>query len=222
MLDEVTSPILPLGESRSEAVSAAASALAALRRFAKPQVRTEVCELCGTPLWPRHNHLVELKARRLVCCCDACAVLFSAQQHPLYRRVPQRRELLADFRLSDAQWDNLQIPINLAFFFYSTAAGRVLAVYPSPGGAMESLLRLEAWQSLCEENPELNAFEPDVEALLVNRLGQAGEHYRVPIDECYRLIGLIRRHWRGLSGGGEVWENVRGFFAQLKEQSCST
>jgi hypothetical protein len=39
----------------------------------------------------------------------------------------------------------------------------------------------------------------------------------VPIDECYKLVGLIRLHWRGLSGGMEVWEKVGQFFAALKE-----
>jgi hypothetical protein len=38
----------------------------------------------------------------------------------------------------------------------------------------------------------------------------------MPIDECYRLVGLIRLNWRGLSGGSEVWEEVDKFFEQLE------
>ena len=121
----------------------------------------------------------------------------------------------ADFRLTDAQWEDLHLPINLAFFFHSTRAGRVVAVYPSPAGGTESLLTLEAWQQLEEDNPVLREFEPDVEALLVNRLGPAREHYRAPIDACYRLVGLIRTSWRGLSGGAEVWQEISRFFADL-------
>ena len=78
---------------------------------------------------------------------------------------------------------------------------RVVALYPSPAGATESLVTPEAWEALVAENPVLRDFEPDVEALLVNRVGEARECYRVGIDECYKLVGLIRTHWRGLSGG---------------------
>jgi hypothetical protein len=61
--------------------------------------------------------------------------------------------------------------------------------------------------------------ERDVEALLVNRVRGAREHFLVPIDECYSLVGLIRMHWRGLSGGREVWEKIDRFFQDLRE--CS-
>ena len=30
------------------------------------------------------------------------------------------------------------------------------------------------------------------------------------------LVGLLRVHWRGLSGGTEVWERVGGFFTELR------
>jgi hypothetical protein len=192
--------------------------LAALRDFARPRARPERCELCGGAIWPRHPHLLEIKTRRLVCSCEPCAVLFTNEQ-AAYRRVPQQVAALDDFRLSDAQWDSLLIPIGLAFFFYSTPAGRVVAVYPSPAGPMESALGLEAWQSLADGNPVLGELLPDVEALLVNRLRHAESHYRMPIDECYRLVGLIRLHWRGLSGGTEVWEEVDKFFEQLERTS---
>lgn len=120
--------------------------LAAIRRFAsrRPTQEQETCELCAGGLAVEHSHLVELRTRRIVCCCDACAVLFSGQQRAGYRRVPDRIELLQDFRLGDAQWESLLIPINLAFFFHSTTAGRIVAVYPSPGGPIESLLGLES------------------------------------------------------------------------------
>jgi hypothetical protein len=38
----------------------------------------------------------------------------------------------------------------------------------------------------------------------------------VPIDRCFALVGLIRTHWRGLSGGAEAWQAIRDFFAQLR------
>ena len=95
-----------------------------------------------------------------------------------------------------------------------------MAVYPSPAGGTESLLTLEAWSQLEEENPVLRELEPDVEALLVNRVGHTRGYYRVPIDECYRLVGLIRASWRGLSGGAEVWEEINRFFADLNQKSA--
>ncbi len=135
--------------------------------------------------------------------------------------MPRRVDFLSDFRLTDAQWEELHLPINLAFFFRSSRAGRVVAVYPSPAGGTESLLGLESWNLLEEENPVLRELEPDVEALLVNRVGRSREHYRVPIDACYRLVGLIRANWRGLSGGAEVWEEIRQFFAVVESEQST-
>jgi hypothetical protein len=195
------------------------NAWSSLRRFARRSAVREYCELCSAELTAEHAHLVELSARRLVCACDACAILFDYQGAGKYRRVPRRVQFLPDFRLSDIAWQGLGLPINLAFFLHSTAAGRVVALYPSPGGATEALPALDVWQTLTEDNPILRDFQPDVEALLVNRLGPAPEHYRVGIDECYKLVGLVRTHWRGLSGGTAVWREIGRFFTELKERA---
>jgi hypothetical protein len=197
----------------------APNALASLRRFARPRAPEERCELCSAPLGPEHDHLVELSSRRLACACEPCAILFGNQAAARYRRVRRRAQFLPDFRLADATWEGLQLPINLAFFMHSSAAGRVVAFYPSPAGATESLVALEAWQALVDDNPVLRELEPDVEALLVNRVGTAREHYQAGIDQCYKLVGLIRMHWRGFSGGPAVWEEIDRFFAGLKERS---
>jgi hypothetical protein len=192
---------------------------AALRRLVRPRPQVKRCELCGTELPPNHAHLVEQASHKLLCSCDACAILFSGTRSTRYRRVPRRVESLADFRMTDAEWEDLHVPIDMAFFFRSSPLGRVVAAYPSPAGATESLLTLEAWSGLEEQNPTLRELEPDVEALLVNRVAPTREYYRVPIDECYKLVGLIRSNWRGLSGGTEVWEAIGRFFAGLKEQA---
>ena len=195
------------------------TALASLRRLARAAAAQERCELCSAALPPAHAHLVEPATRRLACACDACAVLFSGQGAGKYRRVPRDVRLLDDFRLDDLAWEGLQLPIDLAFFLHSTPAGRVVAFYPSPAGATEAVVPPEAWQALVEDNPVLRQFEPDVEALLVNRVGAARDCYRVGVDRCYELVGLIRTHWRGLSGGTAVWEEVARFFAGLKERA---
>lgn len=64
--------------------------------------------------------------------------------------------------------------------------------------------------------------ESDVEAFLVNRIASPAEYFLVPIDECYRLTGLIRMHWRGLSGGAEVWNEIHQFFDQLRSRSVES
>ncbi len=196
------------------------SALASLRRFVRPREagRTR-CELCSAALGEAHEHLVELASRRLCCACEPCAILFSTPAAPKYRRVPRRVAFLPDFRMTDVQWEGLQLPINLAFFVRSTPAGRVIALYPSPAGATEALPPADAWEMLVQDNPWLGELEPDVVALLVNRLGKEPEYYRVGVDECYALVGLVRRHWRGLSGGPEVWKELTRFFEGLKQRS---
>lgn len=196
-----------------------------LRQFARrPRKNSEHCELCATELHSDHPHLIELTRRKLLCTCDACAMLFSGRTGSKYKRVSRDVRLLADFHMTDAEWDGLLIPINLAFFFQNSQTSRVSAFYPSPAGATESLLPLEAWNNIVQANPILSELEPDVQALLVNRVGAARgatapEYYIVPIDACYKLVGVIRIHWRGLSGGTEVWQEIGNFFSQLRARA---
>ncbi|HST11170.1 MAG TPA: DUF5947 family protein [Terriglobales bacterium] len=207
---------------RTDQTEGTARGFDALRKFArKPERRVEHCELCHGELFHEHPHLVELTQRRIICSCEACAMLFTGRVGSKYQRVPRQVRLLADFRMTDAEWDGLMIPINLAFFFQSSADSRVSALYPSPAGATESLLPLAAWNNIVESNLVLKGLEPDVEALLVNRVGQArgnapAEYYMVPIDACYKLVGLIRLHWKGFSGGTEVWQEIGKFFSELR------
>ena len=193
------------------------TSFATLRQFTRTRPVVESCELCSAPLSSDHEHLIELAKHRLVCACTACAILFGGQQSARFRRVPRRAVFLSDFQLTDGLWESLHLPINLAFFFRSTRAARVVAFYPSPAGAMESLLEFESWSELEANNAVLRELESDVEALLVNRIGIARDYYRVPIDACYRLVGLIRSKWRGLSGGTEAWEAIGNFFAGLAQ-----
>jgi hypothetical protein len=196
------------------------SPLANLRQFVrKPSEPAEACELCSLPLPPVHQHLLELEKRQVTCACEACAILFGGNVRQRYRRIPRDIECLSDFVMDDQEWDSLLIPINLAFFVYSSKAVRMVAQYPSPGGAMESSLDLAYWNVIVERNPVLRKFEPDVEALLVNRISTPPRYYRAPIDHCFRLVGIIRKHWRGLSGGTEVWSEIDKFFRKLDELS---
>ena len=193
-----------------------------LRQFVRPRPPAERCELCGAALAPEHSHLLEPANRQLHCACMACSILFSGQQDARYRRVPQRADSLNDFLMNEESWDDFHLPINLAFFVHSTAARRVQAYFPSPAGATESLLTLESWDRLVSENPVLRTLQPDTEALLVNRLKGSNATYLVSIDECYKLVGLIRTHWHGLSGGSAVWERIGQYFEDLKARSRPT
>ena len=195
-----------------------------LRRFVRRPTAAETCEMCSLELRVEHQHLMDPHTRKLICACDACAILFSNQGQTKYRRVPRRVRFLPDFRLTDAQWEGLMMPINMAFFYKSTPQERVIALYPGPAGATESLLALDTWDEIEADNPALREMEPDVEALLVNRVGHSRgfsqpEHYLVPIDQCFKLVGLIRSRWHGLSGGTEVWREIGGFFGDLKAMS---
>ncbi len=197
------------------------NAFAVLRKFARRRIPAEQCELCSAAVVAEHAHLLEPATRQILCACEPCAILFDGQAGGRYRRVPRRALLLKDFDVSDAQWESLMIPINLAFFYRDGASGKMVAMYPSPAGATESLLSLEAWGDIAAQSAALQAIHPDVEALLINRVGLTREYFLAPIDECYRLVGLIRMHWRGLSGGTEVWKEIQGFFTALKSKCVS-
>jgi hypothetical protein len=207
------------------------SAFSSLRRFAQEEsekaarevaeAAQEHCDLCNDPIPSEHRHLLEVSTREMMCVCRPCSILFhsEAASEGRYRILPDRYLFLEDFEMTDALWESLRIPVDMAFFFYSTPADRVVAFYPSPMGPTESLLKLGAWAELEKSNPVLRGMERDVEALLVNRVRGVREHFLVPMDECYSLVGLIRMHWRGLSGGRGVWEEIDRFFEELRKRS---
>jgi hypothetical protein len=198
------------------------SSVAVLRQFVrKPRVQAEEekCELCAKRIGEGHQHLLELANRHVLCACEPCAILFSNHTAARYRRIPRQVRRLREFAIGDFEWDSLLIPINLAFFFHNSAEARVVAHYPSPAGAMQSQLDLEYWAAIVERCPALNRLESDVEALLVNRVSKPAQYYLAPIDHCYRLVGILRKNWRGLSGGQEVWKEIDSFFEILKRGS---
>lgn len=186
-----------------------------------PAGRQESCELCGTLIGEQHGHLLAVESREILCACRACALLFDRRGAGggRYRLVPDRRLRLDDFALSDVTWEQLRIPVDMAFFFASSAGGTVMAFYPSPMGATECRLELNAWTEVQQANSVLATMEPDVEALLVNRAKGARQHWLVPIADCYRLVALIRTRWRGFTGGKEVWAQIDDFFTGLDDQA---
>jgi Fe-S cluster biogenesis protein NfuA len=174
----------------------------------------ETCELCGKGIaGDAHKHLIHLDERRIVCACATCWSLRSGDAE--YRPVGNRRIWMEDLRISDEQWAAFQIPIGLAFFMISSVTGGVIALYPSPAGATESELDLEAWADVCAANPELE-LEPDSEALIVNRLVDPPQQLIAPIDAAYGLVGVVKSAWEGISGGSGVPAAVAEYLDGLR------
>ena len=181
----------------------------------------ERCELCGAIIGDSHDHLVDPDAREVRCACRACAALFDDSSGARWKRVARRVTALQAFRLEDDLWDEMGLPVRVAFFCRSSKDDRIVAMYPGPGGAAESLLSLDAWGRVEEQNPVLRTLACDVEALLVRRRRDGGDYYRVSIDACYALVGRIRTHWRGLGGGADAWAQIDAFFDELRAEGVS-
>jgi len=199
-----------------------------LRGLARPASRNsagataageERCDLCGTTVPAEHRHMLHLEERRILCACETCVALRSGEDS--LRPVGTRTLWLEDFDLPEELWAAFQIPIGLAFFFRSSTTGGVVGLYPSPAGATECELHLQSWNALVIANPVLAGLEPDAEALIVNRLSGEPQYAIAPIDECYRLVGLIKLSWEGISGGNAVRNAVPGFFAELREAATA-
>ena len=160
-----------------------------------------------------------------MCVCQACGLLFWTEGAAAgrYVTVPSRYRRVVDFSLSAPQWDSLQIPVAVAFFFHNSAMGATSAFFPSPAGATECLLPLDTWSEVEAANPILASLQPDVEALLVRTWrtpeDSGIECFLVPIDACYELVGHLRALWRGFDGGAEAHEQMDGFFASLRDRA---
>jgi hypothetical protein len=181
----------------------------------------ERCEMCGTAIGEPHSHVVHLEHRSLLCTCRPCALLFAERGagRGRYRTVPDRYLRDPAMEVTEAQWDELRVPVRMAFFFRNSDQEQVLAFYPSPAGATESLLPMDAWDEGLGASRLARELEPDVEALLIARLGGDTTCLLVPIDACYELVGLVRTYWKGFDGGAELWEHVGGFLAGLSDRS---
>ncbi|CAN5194366.1 DUF5947 family protein [soil metagenome] len=200
--------------------------LAILARIREAPARPrpgERCDMCGELVPDEHEHVVTTERRNLMCTCRGCWLLFTsnAAGGGRYRAVPDRYVSLGPLSGGPGRGDELQIPVSVAFFFYNSTLGSVAAFYPSPAGATESLLPLDAWDRLVADNDLLATMEPDVEALLVRRDAGNEEAYLVPIDACYELVGELRRLWKGFDGGTEAREAMATFFAGLRDRSTS-
>lgn len=215
--DEVARPADPLrvlSRIRQEAATAP-----------PPPRPGERCEMCAEPIGEEHGHVVDVEARSLMCACKGCYLLFTSggAGGGHFRAVPDRCLAFTDMVFTPAQWDALQIPVSVAFFFVNSSLDRVCGFYPGPAGATESLLSLDTWGEIVASNPALADIQPDVEAFLVRadpKRATPPECYLVPIDWCYELVGELRKGWRGFDGGQEARDALDAFFARVRQQAA--
>lgn len=184
------------------------------RASARRAEAAEHCDMCSVPVPAWHRHIVDTRSGELMCACQACSLLFDrdAASEGHYRRVPERR-----VRLAPVSTEALGVPVGLAFFV-RRGDGVVVAHYPSPAGPTEWEVDEQAWRDVLDRCPELRSLEPDVEALLVNTARGHEHHWIAPVDDCFRLVAVVRREWKGFSGGSTVWPELDRFFAELKEK----
>jgi Family of unknown function (DUF5947) len=189
--------------------------------FAASAVPDEKCEMCATVVPADHAHVADLENSSLLCACRACYLLFTQAQagRGRYRAVPDRYLVDAEHPLSPGDWDDLEIPVGLAFFLRSSQRDEVAAFYPSPAGATECRLDLAAWARVAAGHPLLTAMDDDVEALLITRQDGAVEHFLVPIDACYELAGRMRLTWRGFDGGSEARQSISEFLDTVRSRA---
>lgn len=209
-----------------EAAGSAGSPFDVIRRIQDRRPERDAgerCEMCARPMAGAHQHVVDVESRALMCTCRPCYLLFTDRQaHLRYRSVPERYLAFSDFELGPGHWDELEIPVNLAFFFSNSGLHRVVAFYPGPAGATESELPLGAWDTVAGLNPGIAVAAPDTEALLIRAPGKEraqADCHLVPIDACYELVGGLRQVWRGFDGGQQARAQLTSFFDKVEARS---
>ncbi|ABG96392.1 MULTISPECIES: DUF5947 family protein [Rhodococcus] len=205
-------------------MSPSGNGLRILQRIASERpapVIGERCDMCAVPIADAHQHVVNVQDRQLMCVCRGCYLLFTDESAELrFRAVPDRYLSFPDFELAPGRWDELEIPVGLAFVFRNSLLAKTVAFYPGPAGATESELPLDAWDSVLAANPALGRLSADTEALLL-RVPEHGdpECYLVPIDACYQLVGELRQVWRGFDGGQDARRVIDTFFETVRARS---
>ncbi|MDH6285601.1 DUF5947 family protein [Rhodococcus sp. NM-2] len=207
-------------------MSPSGNGLRILQRIASERpapVVGERCDMCAVPIADAHQHVVNVQDRQLMCVCRGCYLLFTDESAELrFRAVPERYLSFPDFELAPGRWDELEIPVGLAFVFRNSLLAKTVAFYPGPAGATESELPLDAWDGVLAANPALGRLSADTEALLLRVPEHGGgdpECYLVPIDACYQLVGELRQVWRGFDGGQDARRVIDTFFETVRARS---
>jgi hypothetical protein len=197
------------------------AALQKLLRKPVPAAAGERCDFCAVPIHEVHSHLIDLKARRIMCGCRPCTLTFEPEGAAAgrYKVIPTRYARISGLAIDDNAWDTLQIPIGLAFFFFNSLDKKLTAFYPGPAGATESELPLDEWQTMIAGDPILATLLPDTEAILMRRHEGATTVFLIPVDCAYELVGLIRTGWRGFDGGVDVKAKIEAYFKRIEART---
>ena len=202
-------------------VAGRAALVAGLRRFARgaarraadpAAARASTASCARSSLAEDHRHLLDLEERRIVCVCPNCWSMRSGDASSGRRLA---HAWLDDFELSDELWAAFQIPIGLAFFMRSRRPAGSSAV-PEPGGRHRVRARPRAWD-------RARGGQPGARAARARRRGadrqppaRPAAYAIAPIDRCYRLVGIIKANWEGISGGARSRRRRRRFFDDLR------
>ena len=137
--------------------------------------RAERCELCSLEICAPTIRTVRSdgpQAGVLVRCLRV--VVQRTQLMPGSSGCRDEIRLLSEFHMTDAQWDGLMVPINMAFFFRSSPEQGWWRHVPQSGGRHGVAAFAGGVERNCATRiPNSKKMEPDVEALLVNRIGHA-------------------------------------------------
>jgi hypothetical protein len=164
--------------------------------------------------------VADLQGASLMCACRACYLLFSQRSAGgRFLAVPDRYLVDPERVMSPADWDQLEIPVGLAFFLRTSRDGALTGFYPSPAGVTECRLDLQLWGRLVADYPLLGAPADDIEAALISRRDDGIAYYLVPIDACYELAGRMRLKWRGFDGGAEARASIAAFLAEVQRRA---
>jgi len=168
-------------DPQHSAMSDAAMSVSAVSLSPRP-----ACEVCGGAIGSNHDHAADLTGRHLLCVCRPCHL--GLNDTGRYRSLPEHVEQIADLAEQPGWWIDLALPVELVFFIRSAATGALTAFYPGAAGVVESTLAVE-------ELPVSVA--DDVEAILVRNSARF-EAWRLPVDRCYELAGLLKHGPRGV------------------------
>ena len=146
--------------------------------------------MCGEPIADAHQHVVDLEQPRPD--VHLPGVLPAVHRRGRRAALPRRARavpVVPDFGLGPAQWDELEIPVGLAFFFCNSMLGRTVAFYPGPAGATESELLARAPGTPSSRRTRSSPLlAPDVEALLIRAPERGRRRLRLPPGADRRLL----------------------------------
>ena len=98
-----------------------------------------------------------------------------------------------------SRWEELRIPVDMAFFFHSSAGRARGGVLPEPDGRDRVAARARRVGRSWRRPTRCSAsWSPTSRRCSSTARAARAQHWLVPIDECYALVGLIRTRWRGL------------------------